>query len=170
MKQLLRDSLRVPETRDTFGPECPTKAGHFLGDKASARYARLPLSVLTDETLNLSSLRVYCALSASVFRGKQVANVGIRQMAQMLGVGKSSVARAMNALIKRGHIALEGSGKGHRAQYRLTSPVFEAKAEKREVVLNVCGKCGKRRKVNKTGYCEGCRIQSEVERRMRHLA
>jgi hypothetical protein len=97
-------------------------------------YARVPLSVLADATLKRIDVAVYAAISSTVWQGR-VGSIGNRQIALIARVSQPTASRAISRLVNSGHIKIaESKGKGYRAIYMLTSPVFGQKQGKVNVV------------------------------------
>jgi DNA-binding transcriptional MocR family regulator len=82
----------------------------------------VPDSVLEDSNLSTSARCVYAWLAGRVYRGK-VSSVGIRRIAEKLGLNKDTVQLAITELKKRGHIRVKG-GDHHRNRYEMTSNIF----------------------------------------------
>lgn len=164
VREPLKESIRVPPRAGHSGEKCPIQAGHF---------ARVPVGILLDRQLSDRAVRVYGTIARTAFSGPRV-EVGIRGIGLSLGIGKTSIARAIQQLVAAGHLRRVETVKGRRAVYELTSPIFSSSAPEKSVrsvpTLNTCGRCGKRRRVNRTGYCDACRIAVEVDRKMARWA
>lgn len=90
-------------------------------------YARVPLTVLADATLKRIDVAVYAAISSTVWQGR-VGSLGNRQIALIARVSQPTASRSIARLVNSGHIEIAASkGKGYRAIYILTSPVFGQK-------------------------------------------
>jgi hypothetical protein len=88
-------------------------------------YGRVPETVYLDLALSDSAVRVYAILAAGTRQGN-VATLGMRKLADMLGVGRSTINRRISQLVSLGHLKPSNS-QGKRAFYELTSPVFGQK-------------------------------------------
>lgn len=160
----LKESIRVSPKRNTLGEECFSNMKHF---------GRVPIAVYRDPRLNYRDHTAY-GLIASTLRVKtgNVTGIGMRLLGELMRASAATAYRSVKKLVEAGHLVREGEGKGHRAKYRLTSPVFGAGTTVAtvgtpQVTLNHCGRCSKMRKVNVTGYCRGCRLEAELERRQK---
>lgn len=107
-----------------------TEVGHTGG---TVRYARLPLEVLGDKRLKRVDVCVYAAIATVVWQGN-VAKTGIRAVAEVAGCSKRIAAGSVQRLAEFGHIQVSENGRGMRASYVLTSPVFGQKQGKVDVV------------------------------------
>lgn len=109
-----------------------TEVGHTGG---TLRYARVPLDVGTDPRLKALDVRVYIILAASVWQGSTT-SVGIRYLAEMSCCAKRLAMASLKRLIAAGHVERTVSGRGKRAMYVLTSPVFGQKQGNVDVVVS----------------------------------
>jgi DNA-binding transcriptional ArsR family regulator len=119
-------SIRVPSRRDAL---CPTQAGRF----SKNRYGRIPAEVLTSAELSHSSIRLYGIMAMYVYEGN-VVTLGMRKIANMMHVGRSTVSRLLQTLVKAGFVKANPKKAGKRAFYELTSPVFAQKQGKVNVI------------------------------------
>lgn len=134
------------------------------------------MAVYRDPRLSYRDHTAY-GLIASTLRAKtgNVTGIGMRLLGKLMRASAATAYRSVKKLVEAGHLVREGEGKGHRAKYRLTSLVFTAGATvardatvgTSQVTLNRCGRCGLKRKVNISGYCRGCRLDAELERRQK---
>lgn len=132
-------------------------------------------ALLARKDLSASDKIVLCGMCLNSYKEGFVSRISHSALGVVCGLARTTVMASVKHLVAAGVIEAVGKPERQVTPYRIVDGFYRAGAEapvaeKRAVVLNVCGKCKKRRKVNKTGYCESCRIQSEVERRMRHLA
>jgi DNA-binding transcriptional MocR family regulator len=105
----------------------------------SERYGRLPDSVLFDRQLTDFAKVVFSAVARHVFQGN-VASIGTRELAKLLGTSQARVARAVRELVKSGAMENRRVKRGQRAMWVLASPVFGQKQGKvTEVVSSPSG-------------------------------
>ena len=119
----MKEYIRVPSMSGTVS----VKAFHLRVERSPKWYGRIPASVLLDGTLTSDAVRVYGLLALPVLQGN-VSSVGMRVVAGILHVSPQTVMRRIRELVAAGHVEIsKGTGKGKRAWYLLTSPVFGQK-------------------------------------------
>jgi hypothetical protein len=89
------------------------------------KYARMPESVLFDDSLSVTARCVYGVLARYVYQGTTV-KIGQRRIAKLLGLHVETVNLAIHELEGRRHIVVRGNGKARRL-YHLSSAVFGQK-------------------------------------------
>ena len=138
-------------------------------------YTKIPYSVWDDAELQRSDVHVYRVLVRACWEGNTV-SIGMRRIADTARMSVRHARECMARLIAGGHVEVKAGARGMRAVYVLTSnrfPAITVKPKEQKVVshprveraLNICGRCGLKRKVNISGYCRGCRLDAELERR-----
>lgn len=90
------------------------------------RYAKVPMTVLTDTRVSFRARVVYSFLAGCAFNGPRVM-VGQRFVAESLGTSPMSINRALKELAEAGHLEAIRSETGRRNGYDLKSPVFSSK-------------------------------------------
>lgn len=112
---------------------CPTQGGTVTAKSVTSKMGRSPLwhsRVPAAVSLNLEisdrAVRVYSVLALKTYQGN-IASIGLRQLARLIGVGRMSAQRAVKELIAVGHVKIQEGASGQRAWYELTSPVFAQK-------------------------------------------
>lgn len=98
------------------------------------RYGRIPDSVGLDPDLTHAAVRVYWALSRSVFQGN-TASIGQRLIAKLIHAKQETVSVALRELEMNGHIETRREG-NRRPMYILLSPIFGQKQGKEEVLVS----------------------------------
>lgn len=117
-------SQTYPLEWDAFLGNRPKKAAN-LGRSNSRHWAKVPLDVVTHEGITLEHLQVYAALSGSVPRGSNVAQKGMRSIAEILGISRMTASRRVSELESWGLIEPIVVKNGYRGSYKMLSPVFD---------------------------------------------
>ncbi len=96
----------------------------------SNRYARVPESVLLDQGLSPSDLKVYIVLAMHVFEGN-IACIGQRKIAKMASMDRRNVRDCIEKLAKGGHISTSTVKFQRRSIYQLNHSLFRSGADLR---------------------------------------
>lgn len=122
MAKVYKKSITCPTQEGTLPVKSvPPIAGHSV-----RWHGRTPANILLDTEMSDFGSRIFGILSLKTFQGN-IATLGVRKLADLTKRSKSAVHRAIQELIKSGHVAQASKVRGQRAQYMLTSPVFGQK-------------------------------------------
>lgn len=114
--------------------------------KRSPRWhGRTPAAILLDPRLDSLAVRIFGVMSLHVWQGN-IAYIGMRLLAQLVGASPATVSRRIQALKDCGYITSKPVN-GKRSFYELTSPVFGEKQRDGEKVI-VSSPRGHRRMVS----------------------
>lgn len=87
------------------------------------QFARIPLDILTNPALNAAEIKVYGILAATA-QQTNLACIGQRRLADLSGVDRRSVRRALASLAKFNYIAQSIFKMNRRTVYELKHPIF----------------------------------------------
>ena len=175
------DKTNLPSSKCVRGrTTAPTISESGRTTDPTFRFGVVPWGVITDVRLTNTDVRVYGILALSERGG--VATIGGRLLGKSACVSRRTARRSLKNLIAAGHLEVQlgHKGRGARARYRLTSPLFAAKigsgpAEsgagqelnrgKAAVDLIRCPKCRTPcRRLLRAGWCRSCAAQLRLER------
>ncbi len=151
----LKESIRVSPKRETL-------YGKSVSSRVK-RFSRVPLAVYADKSLSFCDHTAYGLIACTAISGPMV-TIGMRSLGEQMELSAATVMRIVKRLVAAGHLEVQPQRRGQRAVYRLTSPIFETKADRLsgpveavKPTLKNCGRCQKPKRVNRTGLCEKCR-------------
>jgi hypothetical protein len=140
------------------------------GDRSDTWFGRPSVKIISDPNVKAEEFRLYCLLSAYVFSGN-IARVGQRRLAQILGHSQSFISDHIKALIRTGWISRAdfNSKNGQRTDYILNSAVFKPDAEPASASALVCTKCQQfKRNLPITSVCRECVKLAHDRKRMEY--
>lgn len=141
----------------SLNASAPTKKRDWWG-KATVK-------VMTDQSLSYRSRVLYAVISAHVPKAQNVANVGFRRLAALLGVSAGTIFSWAKELEKAKYIEKQASVPGKRGAFLLTSSAFpQPEREKMAAVSSGCGRCHAVKQLRGNGFCAQCSAEIDKER------